>query len=84
MSIEPSRIESIVAEVLDRLDRGDGSGAGARPLGVHRTLEEAVAGARSAFAAYRETKVEVRARVVAAVRQTMLANLETLPKPAGG
>jgi acyl-CoA reductase-like NAD-dependent aldehyde dehydrogenase len=82
MSLDPSRIGSIVAEVLDRLDRGSDGPGNARPLGVHATLDEAVAGARKAFAAYRETPVAVRARIIASIRQTMLAEVETLAKVA--
>ena len=82
MTLEPSRIEAIVAEVLDQLERSGGGPDAARPLGVHRTLDEAVAAARRAYEAYRETSVEVRARIIAAVRQTMVAHLETLAKVA--
>ena len=82
MTLDPSRIGSIVAEVLDRLDRGAPGSGDNRPLGVHATLDEAVAAARKAFAAYRETPVAVRARIIASIRQTMLAQVETLAKVA--
>ncbi len=81
MSLDPARIESIVSEVLARLDAPGGAGPGGTP-GLHRTLDEAVAGARRAFAAFREVPVEVRGRIVAAVRQAMLANLDLLAKTA--
>ncbi len=82
MSLDPARIESIVAEVLDRLDRG-GQGPGAdRPLGAHRSLDEAVAAARRSFAAYRDVPVATRAKIIASIRQTMLANLEHIAKVA--
>ena len=60
MSLDPSRIESIVSEVLDRLDRGHLGRDDARPLGVHDTLDQAVAAAREAFTAYQQTPLAVR------------------------
>jgi acyl-CoA reductase-like NAD-dependent aldehyde dehydrogenase len=77
VTLDPARIESIVAEVLDRLD-GGGAPGDARPLGIHRTLDEAVAGARRSFAAFREVPLETRGRIIASVRQALLASLETL------
>ena len=82
MTLDPARIGSIVAEVLDQLDRGGSRPGHAKPLGVHGTLDEAVAGARRAFAAYRETPVAVRARIIAAIRQAVLAEVETLARVA--
>jgi len=79
MALDPSRIEAIVSEVLTRLETGGGS---ERPLGVHATLDEAVAGARRAFAAFRDVPIETRSRIIAAIRQMMLANLENLSKLA--
>lgn len=77
MSLDPDRIQSIVAEVLEQLERPAG-GAGSAPLGIHASLDDAVAAARRAFAAWQGTPVEVRARVIAAIRQAILANLETI------
>ena len=79
MALDPTRIEAIVSEVLQRLETGGGA---ERPLGVHATLDEAVAGARRAFAAFRDVPIEVRSRIIAAIRQMMLANLENLSKLA--
>src|SRR5512147_288542 len=81
MSLDPARIESIVAEVLDRLESGGAPGE-ARPLGIHRTLDEAVAAARRSFAAFREVPLQTRGRIIASVRQTLLASLETISKLA--
>jgi len=81
MSLDPARIESIVSEVLARLDTGAASGPGGA-LGVHRTLDDAVAGARRSFATYRDVPVETRGRIVAAIRQAMVANLELIAKTA--
>ena len=82
MAMEPSRIEAIVADVLSRLDAGETGDPKGRPLGVHASLDEAVAAARKAFEAYRETPVEVRARIIAAIRQAILSQLETISKLA--
>ncbi len=82
MALESSRIEAIVADVLSRLDTGETGDPKGRPLGVHATLDEAVAAARKAFEAYRETPVEVRARIIAAIRQAILSQLETISKLA--
>lgn len=76
MTVDPARIEAIVAEVLDRLE-GGGPGEG-RPLGIHRTLDEAVAAARRSFASFRDLPLETRGRIIASVRATMLASLESL------
>ena len=82
MSLDPSRIGAIVAEVLDRLERDPADPASARPLGIHATLDEAVAGARRAFEAWRETPLDVRDRVIAAIRDTLLSSLDVLSKLA--
>ncbi len=82
MSLDPARIESIVHEVLERLESGDRSPGRGAPLGVHRTLDEAVAAARRSFAAFRDVPLETRGRIVSAIREVILANLETLAKLA--
>jgi acyl-CoA reductase-like NAD-dependent aldehyde dehydrogenase len=82
VTLDPSRIGAIVAEVLERLERDPSDPASARPLGIHATLDDAVAAARRAFEAWRETPLEVRDRVIAAIRDTLLASLETLSKLA--
>lgn len=82
MSLDPARIGAIVAEVLDRLERDPADPAAARPLGIHATLDEAVAGARRAFEAWRETPLEVRDRVIAAIRDTIHNSAEALSKLA--
>lgn len=82
MALDPSRIESIVADVLARLETGETGKPEGRPLGVHATLDAAVAAARAAFDAYRETPVQTRARIIAAIRTAFLSQLETLSKLA--
>lgn len=76
MALDPSRIQSIVAEVLDHLERGGGDGA--QPLGVHATLDEAVAAARRSFEAFRDVPLEVRGRIIASIRAALTGHLETL------
>jgi acyl-CoA reductase-like NAD-dependent aldehyde dehydrogenase len=83
MAIDPKRIESIVTEVLERLDSGaPGTGGAAGPLGVHADLDGAVAEARRAFGLYERTPLATRYRVVAAAREILLASLRTLAETA--
>jgi acyl-CoA reductase-like NAD-dependent aldehyde dehydrogenase len=78
MSLDPARIESIVHDVLAQIENADRAGARGAPLGVHGTLDEAVAAARRSFAAFRDVPLETRGRVISAVREIILANLEAL------
>ncbi len=82
MSIDERRLQSIVSEVIGRLEseRAPGAQAASEPLGVHADLEAAVAGAFAAFAAYDGTPLETRRAIVASIRETLLANLDTLAK----
>jgi acyl-CoA reductase-like NAD-dependent aldehyde dehydrogenase len=82
VTLDPSRIGAIVAEVMERLERDPADPAAARPLGIHATLDDAVAGARRAFESWRETPLEVRGRVIASIRDTLLASLEVLSRLA--
>ncbi len=78
MSVDPARIQSIVADVLDQLERsrpGD-----AQPLGVHATLDEAVAAARKSFVAFREVTLAQRGQIIAAIRQALAAHLDDLAR----
>ncbi len=80
MTLDPTRIQGIVADVLDQLERGSAAPGGARPLGVHDTLDGAVAGAQRAFTAFRDVPLEVRGRIIAAIRATLLGHLDTLAR----
>src|SRR6185503_10588939 len=82
MSMDATRIGAIVAEVLDKLERDPADPAAAKPLGIHASLDDAVAGARKAFAAWRDTPLEVRDRVIASIRETLLASLQVLSELA--
>ena len=77
MNLDPQRLQSIVADVLDQIERGGGAD-GKLPLGVHASLDEAVAAARKSFEAFREVPLEVRGRIIASIRATMTAHLDTL------
>src|SRR5262245_17640884 len=78
MSLDPARIGAIVAEVLEKLERDPSDPKAAKPRGIHTSLDDAVAGARRAFAAWRETPLEVRGRVIASLRDTLIASLQLL------
>jgi acyl-CoA reductase-like NAD-dependent aldehyde dehydrogenase len=80
MTIDERRIQSIVADVLEKLERPGVEGG--RPLGVHADLDTAVASARRAFEAYDRTPLETRRAVIAAIRETLAANYETLSRTA--
>jgi len=84
MAIDSRRIESIVAEVLERLgtETPPGRGAGTAPLGVHADLDQAVAAARSAFAAYDQTPLATRQAIIASIRETLAAQYRTLAELA--
>ena len=88
MTLDPGRIDSIVAEVLERLETpgrdpaGGSPGAPSAPLGVHPDLDHAVSGARTAFDAFGRAPLETRKRIVVAIRETLLANLRVLSEVA--
>ncbi len=82
MTLDATRIGAIVAEVLERLERDPADPAASRPLGIHTSLDDAVAAAGRSFAAWRDTPLEVRARVITSIRDTLIASLEALSKLA--
>src|SRR5262249_46561455 len=82
VSLDPARIGAIVAEVLDQLERDPAEPSGKQPLGIHAALDDAVAGGRRALAARGDTPLEARARVIASIRDTLIASLESLSKLA--
>jgi len=82
MKVDPARIEAIVADVLEQIERGPGGEGAAAPLGVHATLDQAVAAARSSFASYGGMPLEDRGRIIDSVRHAVLGQLEALSKVA--
>src|SRR2546428_10723898 len=84
MAIDERRIESIVAEVLERLDGGatPARAGGESPLGVHPDLDPAVTAAQAAFRAYDQVPLETRRRILAAARETLAANYRALSEVA--
>ena len=84
MTLDPGRVEQIVADVLARLETpGVPAARGpATPLGIHADLDTAVKSARAAFEAFGRTPLQTRHRIVAAIRETLLANLRVISELA--
>ena len=81
MSIDERRIQSIVADVLGRLEGAEPKGNGApatAPLGVHADLETAITSAFAAFQAFDGTPLDTRKAIVASIRETLTANIDNL------
>lgn len=71
MAVDARQVEAIVSQVLERLGHGRGAAPGARPLGIHASLDAAVAGARAAFEAYDRVPLERRRAITAAIRELL-------------
>jgi len=84
MAVDPKRVESIVAEVLERLERDPGATRGGEtaPMGVHPDLDGAVRAAREAFLAYDRVPLSTRFSVVAAVRETLAGQYRAMAELA--
>jgi acyl-CoA reductase-like NAD-dependent aldehyde dehydrogenase len=96
--LDEARIAEIVERVLDRLGQGptrapkhpepvrDGGGGGARiprgTMGVYGDPDSAVAAARRGFEANEKAPLALRRKMVAAMREVALANLENLARYA--
>ncbi len=85
MTVDPRRVESIVAEVLERLegrrDGGPPKAAGAA-LGVHPDLDTAVKAAQSAYLAYDQVPLSTRNAIIAEIRSTLAQSYRTLAEVA--
>jgi acyl-CoA reductase-like NAD-dependent aldehyde dehydrogenase len=81
MTLDSRQIGSIVAQVLERLE-GDGERKGAVPLGIHPTLDDAVGGARAAFAAYDRVPLERRRAIITSIRETLATQYRRLAELA--
>ena len=92
--LSDEQVQAIIARVRARLG-ASGSGAGLRGEqalaaaeqaelgdGIFATVDEAVAAAADAFDAFASAGLETRHRIIAAVREAMLAHAETLAEMA--
>lgn len=81
-ALDPQRINSIVAEVLERLEAGSQRPGATAPLGIHRDLDTAVAAAREAFALYDQVPLSTRQAIIDSVRATLATQYRTLAELA--
>jgi aldehyde dehydrogenase len=85
MTVDHRRIESIVAEVLERLDQkregAPRAGAGAA-LGVHADLDTAVKAAQSAYQAYDRMPLSTRDAIITEIRKILTDSWRTLAEVA--
>jgi len=87
MSFNPQEIAAIVGRVMDELNAAKVSRVSTptstqATLGVHNTVDEAVASARKAFELWGEQPLSVRAKAVEAIRSICRANLSNLARMA--
>ncbi len=80
-------VEAIARRIAADLDRGGDAGArdeapAARALGAFSTVGEAVQAAAAAQPAFAALPLAVRARIIAAIRASMLSSSETLARAA--
>ena len=71
MAVDARQIEAIVSQVLERLGHGRGGATAMKPLGIHASLDAAVAGAGAAFQAYDRVPLERRRAIIAAIREVL-------------
>ncbi len=97
MEIDERRINSIVQRVLAQLNQGPSTAAAGQPLkapvkapvgvtssqdGIFPDVDSAIAAAETAFQALDHMTIELRARLVEAMRQTVRENAELLARIA--
>src|SRR5689334_9180013 len=81
MSLTPEQMDRLVDEVVARVRRETAPAFVRGPgRGMHDDLDRAVSSAQRAFEAWRETKLEVRARCIAAIRAACLARVEEIAR----
>ena len=94
--LSDAAVEAIARQVLDKLGGASQSAGpalrpsqvesiargGALPAGVFRSIDQCVAAAKQAFAAFSQIGLEQRKEIVASVRQSMLANAISLARDA--
>jgi acyl-CoA reductase-like NAD-dependent aldehyde dehydrogenase len=81
-ALDPQRIHSIVAEVLERLESGVQRPGATAPLGIHGDLDRAVAAAREAYALYDQVPLSTRQSIIDSVRATLATQYRTLAELA--
>ncbi|NOT35734.1 MAG: aldehyde dehydrogenase EutE [Candidatus Eisenbacteria bacterium] len=81
-ALDARRISGIVAEVLEKLDRGSASAGGSAPLGIHPDLDTAVRAARDSFKAFDEVPLSTRQAVIDSIRSTLATQYRTLSELA--
>jgi len=94
--LSDAAVEAIARRVLDKLSGAPESAGralspsqsesvargGALPAGVFRSIDQCVAAAKQAFAAFSQIGLEQRKDIIASVRQSMLANAISLARDA--
>jgi acyl-CoA reductase-like NAD-dependent aldehyde dehydrogenase len=83
-ALDPRQIETIVAEVLERLasEEGPARPGTTAPLGVHPDLETAIGAAQSAFQAYDKVPLATRQAIITSIRGTLAGQYRTLAEVA--
>jgi acyl-CoA reductase-like NAD-dependent aldehyde dehydrogenase len=86
--LPPEQIDKLVDKVVERLRGGAPSPAAAPAYvrgnapGIFGDLDQAVAGANRAFEIWKETRLETRAKCIAAVRKVCLDRVEEIAEKA--
>jgi acyl-CoA reductase-like NAD-dependent aldehyde dehydrogenase len=87
--LPPDQIERLVDKVVERLRQAESGPARAAPayvrsaaMGVHDDLDAAVTAANRAFEIWRDTRLETRAKCIAAIRKVCLDRLEEIAQKA--
>src|SRR5207302_3177980 len=89
MALSPDQIDKLVDKVVERLRGTEPAQAPRAPAlvrgsqpGIHLDIDGAVSAAERAFQVWKETKIETRARCVAAIRKVCLERVEEIANEA--
>ena len=83
--LDARQVAAVVEEVMRRMGRGDMPARhdrGARPMGVHRTVDEAVEAAERAQRKLMDLSLELRKEMIASIRKTCADQVHTLATEA--
>src|SRR5258708_40010385 len=87
--LPPEQIEKLVEKVVERLQRAQAPEPPRAPAylrggapGIFDDLDQAVSAANRAFEIWKETRIETRAKCIAAVRKVCLDRVEEIAKQA--